>query len=301
MNSNKDSIVFEKWTLPTSHDLKVGDGGIAALVVTYNADVTGLSKNLSSIRDQVDVVLAFDNGSSNVSDLVPLFDDLHCAYFLSKKNLGVSRALNAGCKFASDKGFKFVLLLDQDCVAQDHMAEVLRNDFTLPDIALVAPNVVDTNVRETLPSHKTVNEALRVITAGSLLLLDAWRAVGGYDERLFVDWVDFDFCANLRQHGYKIMQDNSVCLFHELGRLETAATIAGVDVHRTNHPFWRQKDKARSWAIMRNKYGYSPVGIQERLFIDEMMLHDLLVEHNRPELLKAFHEGKQEGIASLQG
>ena len=50
--------------------------------------------------------------------------------------------------------------------------------------------------------------------------IKAWSEIGGFDERMFIDGVDFDICYRLRQRGYKIYCIHSVVLLHEIGHIE---------------------------------------------------------------------------------
>ena len=34
--------------------------------------------------------------------------------------------------------------------------------------------------------------------------------IGGFDETMFIDFVDFDFCYRLKKEGYEILQTPSV-------------------------------------------------------------------------------------------
>ena len=141
----------------------------------------------------------------------------------------------------------------------------------------------------------------RSITSGSLLSLNAWKAVGGFDERLFVDWVDYEFSCDLRAHGYGMVRNNGVTLLHEMGKCEYAFTLltprGGRSFYRTNHSFNRLKDKARSWAIVKDKYGWSKAGREERAYILSIKLRDLVLERNKLRTLRAFVEGSIEGKA----
>lgn len=44
-----------------------------------------------------------------------------------------------------------------------------------------------------------------------------WETIGGYDEQMFIDSVDFEFCYRLRANGYKVLQTSVLRLEHSLG------------------------------------------------------------------------------------
>lgn len=56
--------------------------------------------------------------------------------------------------------------------------------------------------------------------AGMFLLLraDAYRAIGGFDEKFFLYYEDVDLCRRLRRAGYEILQDKSVAVVHDARR-----------------------------------------------------------------------------------
>ena len=53
-----------------------------------------------------------------------------------------------------------------------------------------------------------------------MLSLPAWRKIGGFDENMFIDGVDYDICYRLRLANYKIVCVRSVVLLHELGHIQ---------------------------------------------------------------------------------
>jgi rhamnosyltransferase len=55
------------------------------------------------------------------------------------------------------------------------------------------------------------------ITSGSLLNLKIWNLIGGFDEKMFIDGVDFDYCIRIKKNGFTIKRLNYVKLDHEIG------------------------------------------------------------------------------------
>lgn len=58
------------------------------------------------------------------------------------------------------------------------------------------------------------------ITSGSLTNLDAWKAIGGFDEKLFIDLVDTEYDIRALMKGYCSYRINTVVLTHEIGHIE---------------------------------------------------------------------------------
>jgi GT2 family glycosyltransferase len=64
----------------------------------------------------------------------------------------------------------------------------------------------------------TVRNYSAVTAAVMMTRREVWNRVGGFDERLRVDFNDVDFCLKVRQSGYRIVYTPFVeCYHHESG------------------------------------------------------------------------------------
>lgn len=276
--------------------------GVVVIIVTYNPSLNRLAENLDAVSGQIDCVFAFDNGSQDAEGVDRLLSGAGCVYRIARENLGLAWALNETVSVAGEAGTKLAPLLDQDSVAGKGMVEALSGEL-FGDVVLASPQIVDRNKHEGFDPGMGTENVRRSITSGALVSLQAWRGVGGFDERLFVDWVDYEFCANLRSHGFRIVRVGSAALLHEMGRCEHAFSLAlpfgRHAFYRTNHALSRQRDKARSRAIVKRKYGWSKVGREERAYIAAIALRDLALERGRLSILREFWRGGREGAAAM--
>lgn len=280
---------------------------VAAGVVTYNPELARLKENLEAIASQVRKVFVYDNASGNIGDIESLLAGCSTCIKLYKgeRNKGMAVALNVLARAALEEGFSYILFLDQDSVASPCLvSKLLMNSES--SVGIVSPQVIDRNERM---SNQAVDargaiKVPRAITSGSLLNLKVFDAVGGYDERLFVDWVDFEFCDNLRVHGYEIVRVNDATLLHELGREEFAGslprrspdgTVRMKAYYRTNHAIWRRRDRARSQAITIYKYRRTPIASEEKLILIKSIIKSIIFENNKLDILRATIQGWREG------
>lgn len=75
--------------------------------------------------------------------------------------------------------------------------------------------------------------------------LSAWKEIGGYDESMFIDSVDFEYCYRMRKYGYGVIQVRDVRLLHELGKSQRKRIVFWkIDV--TGHPAFRKYYIARN-------------------------------------------------------
>lgn len=275
-------------------------------IVTFNPDIERLKENILAIQNQVDSIYIFDNYSDNrkgIQSLIEVVKDskkkITCHF--NKKNDGMACALNSLARAAMESHATHILLLDQDSVASPKMVKTLSK-YVSDDVAIVCPLIVDRNVKKVKYAQKGCYEVKRPLTSGSLINLSAWSLVGGYDESFFVDWVDIEFCDNLRKHGFKMLRTDEVELLHELGNQTYAWSGPGRDYsgnrsarrgyYRQNYPAWRWRDRAKAQIKTIYKYRFTLIGFEEiGYFIKATLLRVLILEENK----------KQNILAVLQG
>ena len=193
---------------------------VYAGIVTYNPDLKVLAKNIFAVSGQVEQVVIFDNGSQNQKKLKQMLSEQkNVSMLCSISNEGIAYALNRLMEWGDQNGFWAMLTLDQDSVcASNHvkeLSEILKKE---PKAAIAAPTIQDRIVGTVGHEIKKGYRQVRTcISSGMIARIDCWRKVGGYDEYLFIDSVDFDFCYNLRKYGYFIFQSADTVLQHRLG------------------------------------------------------------------------------------
>ena len=281
------------------------DGRILATITTFDPDAGRLRENLAAVCDQVAGVILVDNGSQDVASIRALaFEFPGCTLIENGENLGVSVALNRGARAAIAAGASAVLLLDEDSVVSVGMVSALARHLG-EGVGVVCPLIGNYLADSHVELSSDVHEVPRAINSGSLVSVAAYESVGGFDEMLFVDWVDMDFCANLRLHGYRILQTHEVELSHAIGDNQYARKIPWYSseqgfhlkqMYRTNHSDFRREDKARSWAIVLRKYRGTQEYAAERSCIVKEFVSNLLFERRRCALLRAFRRGWRRGV-----
>ena len=213
---------------------------IVAGIVTYNPDLDRLRENIESISSQVKKVIVFDNGSKNQERIKEEYQD-RIILIPSSENIGIAAALNHLMQKSKELGATWMLSLDQDSVCSKFfcvaMSKYLKQGT---DFGIVAPVIVDRNVG--VVGHNPQNEYMSVrtcITSGAFTKIEVWQKIGGYDESMFIDSVDFEFCYRVRKAGYKVIQVRDVQLLHEIGKSEKRRLLFWtVDVK--NHSAFRK-------------------------------------------------------------
>lgn len=269
-------------------------------VVTFNPDIDRLIESVNAIAPQVDRLLVFDNDSDNVAEICRAVSGF-AEVIQGRKNHGMAVALNRLASVAENAGATDIVFIDQDSIASDDLV-IQEMSCRADDIGIVCCLVIDRNHREARREKPTVLDTKLAITSGSMVNLSAWRVVGGYDERLFVDWVDNEFVDNLRSRGFRLVKTSHASILHELGNQEYAWSLPGggdrgkKHYYRQNYPAWRWHDRARSQVVTIRKYGWSRIGWEERYYFLRGTLGRILVlEKNKLECLRAVIDGCKSG------
>lgn len=196
---------------------------ISAGIVLFNPDINRLKENISAVIVQCTHIYLVDNGSNNIDEIKGLLNQYNqskISILCNMENQGIAKALNQLIVAAQKGGFEWILTLDQDSVAPSNIVEEFEKYTNDLNTGMLCPVICDRNkgfVVEAKDGYKEIDEC---ITSGSLLNIKAWSEIGGFDESMFIDGVDFDICYRLRKNRYKILCIQSVVLLHELGRIE---------------------------------------------------------------------------------
>lgn len=197
---------------------------VVAGIVLYNPNVKRLIKNIDMIAPQVEKLILFDNHSENLNAIKEIIRSSRKIILIkSEENKGIAYALNKIALYAVKHKYSWLLTLDQDSVVKKDLIKKYCNYISLSNVGQLCCNYIDkkalSNVKNTKDSFN-VKKVNFCITSGSLLNLDAFVKIGGFNSALFIDDVDIDICYRLRLNGYSIYKIDYVGFEHELGDLK---------------------------------------------------------------------------------
>lgn len=271
--------------------MQIKDLRICAGIVTYNPDISRLKENYSQIKKQVDIVVFCDNGSKNFDKVIALVDENDIVMNL-KENKGIATALNKLCEYAYENGYTWIMTLDQDSVCPDDFVERLSKHCN-DDIAIVGPRILyEGNEQYSAKYEKDIEDVEWVITSGSLTNTNAWKAIGGFDDVLFIDKVDTDYGIRVNSAGYKIRRDNTVVLNHELGNMRCVVEL-GRTIYVTNHNPKRIYYQCRNTIYLGKKIGLKSSAIETLKIITKIVLYESQKLEKLINAFRGIHDGRQ--------
>jgi rhamnosyltransferase len=228
---------------------------IAGVVVLYNPDKECI-KNINSYLDQVNFLYLVDNSEIQNAELCnKLILSSKVKYIANGMNLGIAQALNQAAVLAQQDKFSFLLMMDQDSSADSELIKyyvkyLSSNDISklgmLAPVPIYSPEITNADY----PIFKEVEVA---ITSGCLVNLKVYDKAGPFDEKLFIDYVDFEYCLRLRKMGFSIIQIGKANIYHQLGNLEKRKFIFK-KIYVTDHSPIRYYYRTRNRLYVAKKY-----------------------------------------------
>lgn len=187
---------------------------IIGVVVIYKPDSDFL-KNINTYLCWLDKLLVVDN--SPCEKYAAMFEDCDekIKYIACHSNIGIASAYNLGAKYALDNAADWLLTMDQDSGFSENafseLVNLIKSRGGVDEVGIISP------CHSQNSSRNIILEPTVVMSSGNLVNLKALSDVGGFEDKLFIDAVDYDFCLKLRTAGYKIIECGYASLNHKLG------------------------------------------------------------------------------------
>ncbi len=201
---------------------KVRQSRIGGVTVLYEPPKDFI-ENIRTYADELDALLLYDNSRKSHQEMIgAAFGDKVQYVWNGGRNKGLPCAFNDAVEMLN-KDLDWLITFDQDSRADVGMMEGMRSfvdsQLCSDDIALVCPWVVEYITKGIHPQEigmPHISHLVSLITqSGALHRLDVLRKLR-YDEKLFIDEVDFDYGAQCRVHGKKIVRLNHCELLHQV-------------------------------------------------------------------------------------
>lgn len=213
----------------------------ACVIVTYDPDQAISESQLRALAPQVSLIIIVDNGSGESTQQYLSRIE---AEFMNVKtirlgnNEGIARAQNIGIRDLIARGKQYVLLLDHDSIpAFDTIlclhatANALRNQGC--KLGVLGARLVDPRTGRENGFYLLRNgiwkrarcggDVTQIIecdylnSSGSFFPIEALEEVGYFDELLFIDHVDTDWCMRAKSKGFGLFGVCPAELQHYMG------------------------------------------------------------------------------------
>ncbi|MCQ1999251.1 glycosyltransferase [Arthrobacter zhaoxinii] len=253
---------------------------VAAVISAYNPPIDLIEK-VKRLASQVERIIVVDDGSP--ADVTGVLQGLEAAGAVVLKqgsNTGIAAALNAGIRYAAESAPDFFLTLDQDSeLDPDYVARALVA-FTAATLQGVPVGMVcaESHNKQPVMLQKPgvpFPEAFDPMQSGTLIPAATFDAAGLLEEDLFIDCVDSEFTARIREMGLKAIIAPGCNISHAVGesrpmRLGTwHVTVGGQKRFVHSHAPFRVYYITRNGLVMYRRYlPKQPVWVLRRIGLE---------------------------------
>jgi len=221
---------------------------IAGVVILYHPDIQLLSENIKTYVQGLKQLYVYDNSEKKLPGIEEALRKLHPSiqYHFFNANEGIAKRLNKAVEEAAENNFDYLLTMDQDSSFKEGDFEKYKLQIQTSSYSNVAQFGVNCQPNFTIAKDQP-EEALTLISSGSVLNLSLIKNIGAFNEDLFIDFVDAEFSYRVIQKGYVNLMFSNIILNHALGKLIEGRSLANFkkSLRITHSPI-------RVYYIMRN-------------------------------------------------
>ena len=264
--------------------------------------------NVASYLNTVELAYIIDNTETTEINNRKLFEGIEgeekIVFIKNETNLGIGKSLNIAFQMAVDAGFDWMLTIDQDSSF---------NGNTFFELAATKFNdnifgIVGASAHQNMPFKNGYDELfntnLFLITSGNLVRINAWQKIGGYNERLFIDEVDTDFCLRLQKMNFNILSTKENHLQHKLGntfnaKIPFAKNAWPIGIHAPFRMYYMTRNglfMIKQYAFTHPKYALYRIKSLVAKFLFIVFFYP-----NKSQYLKSFFSGVRDFVGSRFG
>lgn len=190
---------------------------IVCIVALYHPNTKELHEISRYIKYPDLTLLLDDSETSNqqlVTEYLSDFSDQY-SYLWNEKNIGLCASVNRGIAYAIERKADWILLMNPDSAFETNILAAFRKyiaSHETENICALAPQYnYDRHQRQPYRGTRLIKWANM---SGTLLNTRLLKEIGSYDERLFIDGLDVEWCTRARKMGYRIIEIGEAVLYH---------------------------------------------------------------------------------------
>ena len=243
-----------------------------------------------------DMVYFIDNSIKSNDYLKTLVSKKKVRFISNNDNLGIGSALNKALSMAKMDGIDILLTMDQDSFFPfDKLNEIkdILNKYFHSNYAILGMNL-----NHTFEGNEIINKEW-VITSGNFIYLNKIGDIK-FNEKLFIDCVDTEFCVNLAKKSLKVGYFCNYFIKHTIGN-PSYINLLFCKIKKFNY------NPLRYYYIFRNityLFRIDKNRVYSKLFYKTRILwffEILFFEKNKKKNLKAIKLGIQDGKRAKLG
>lgn len=264
---------------------------IVCIDILYNPDDQVIS-NVKKYHNLVNRTILVDNSEKDNSNMFTGMDKVK--YIPLKSNTGIAHATNIGIKQTNEP---YILTMDQDSTISKELIDSYISFLEMNDsdeIGALTPQY-DTD-RNHVGKVKGWENVLLSMQSGTLIKRSTFDKIGLFNEKLFLDVVDWEFFLRMHQSNLKLVKVNRAILKHQPAITKTFS-VGPLKLKYGVASSIRYYYQARNLLWTAKKYHSKLLYIN--LFIK--LLKIVFLFNNKKIYLSAFNEGIKDAQRNILG
>jgi len=195
---------------------------ICAIVTTYRPG-SHLLATVEQLVSQVGRIIIVDDSGSPEIESEMRYQLSSCKTVIvlhNEKNVGLAASLNKGIKEAGDRGYSWIITLDDDSIVKQDFSSTLIESWAIISrqcpLGILALSRRAESIR-IKPDKFAWKTKRMVITSGSYFPMETFDKVGRFREEFVIDSIDVDYCFRTRAVGLQVILVEKQGMDHRLG------------------------------------------------------------------------------------
>jgi rhamnosyltransferase len=294
-----------------------GDGAarlenVTCVIVSFRPDIAQLRRLCDDILMDGAKVVVVDNTEVpglNASELPAA-----CELIAVGHNSGIAHAQNLGVAHALTAGASIVVFFDQDSKIAPGFLPALVAPLKLGTAEITSPLYVEDISNAPLPSLRLGRFGLPVavhgtgatkpyavdivISSGTAATRDVFRIAGMFDEELFIDSVDSEWCLRCRSKQIPICVVPAAVMRHRVGNRSIRLGRFTILQHNPTRCYYQLRN---CFHMMRREHVPFAFALRHMLSVLVSRTVLLFCIRDRSVYLKAYFAGLRDGIKGITG
>ncbi|HHC4732165.1 TPA: glycosyltransferase family 2 protein [Escherichia albertii] len=262
-------------------EFKKSNDDICAIIVTYNPIISRVKNLINDLEEQNCDCFVIDNSPDKAESFIA------GRYKWLGGNKGIAQAQNEGILWALKKKYSYIIFFDQDSNVQKDFISTLLSAMKKENFCICAPIFYDEkygfeyavtdidaqgNRRKIFSDDNSeIFTSSVVISSGTLVRASIFEKVGMMDSRLFIDYVDTEWCLRCFSHGIRVNIIPAAKMFHSIGDNSIKIGRFRVPVHSAVRRYYRTRNAIH---LLRYKHVPKKMACREIVF---SLIHNVIL------------------------
>ena len=256
---------------------------LGALIVLYNPTNEQI-KNCINTSNYFDKLVVIDNSENEITYIE---DTDKIQYMKMNENVGLAKALNIGFAKLNELGFKWGGYLDQDTFIDETFREKYLDKLEYNnDVGVYTPQYLIDRKKDPILTD-SFDQVVWTMTSASIFNVEIMKKINFFDERYFLDVVDYEYCLKCNKKDYKVMRYNGYAVRHNPGITNTTKLFKYKYGYMSPIRYYYQ---IRNLKLLYSEYKYKKI----KLILLYKFLKVILLFSNKKEYLKMNKKAKQD-------